>query len=111
MSKIFPKLSGFQWFVHLASWVPLAWLLNDFLRGNLTVNPIQTLTLRTGKYALILLPVAITTTRGWMKRLGRNWTRIHRLVYLAGVLVVIHYVWLVKSDIRGPLLYGAVVLG
>jgi sulfoxide reductase heme-binding subunit YedZ len=58
---------------------------------------------------LILRPLAITSTKGWMKRLGRNWKRLHRLVYVAGILAVIHYVWLVKSDIREPLVYGAIV--
>lgn len=59
---------------------------------------------------LVLLSLAITSTRGWMKRLGRTWTKLHKFVYLAGILVIVHYVWLVKSDIRIPLLYGAVVL-
>lgn len=177
-----PKFSRLQALVHLGALFPLAWLIFDFLTDNLTANPIQAVTLRTGKAALILLilalactplntvfgfrqaikvrralglyaflyaglhflifvgldygfdpqllreaifekrfalvgfaaflillPLAITSTRGWMKRLGRDWTRLHRLVYLAGPLVIVHYVWLVKSDIRVPLLYGAVV--
>lgn len=58
---------------------------------------------------LILLSLAITSTKGWMKRLGRNWKRLHRFVYLAGILVIVHYVWLVKSDYRQPLVYGAVL--
>jgi sulfoxide reductase heme-binding subunit YedZ len=45
-----------------------------------------------------------------MRRLGRRWTRLHRLVYLAGVLAVIHSTWLVKSGARVPLLCGAVVV-
>jgi sulfoxide reductase heme-binding subunit YedZ len=45
-----------------------------------------------------------------MKRLGRTWAKLHKFVYLAGILVIIHYVWLVKSDIREPLIYGGVVL-
>jgi sulfoxide reductase heme-binding subunit YedZ len=44
-----------------------------------------------------------------MKRLGRHWKRLHRWVYLAAPLAVLHFVWLVKSDIREPLLYGAIV--
>ena len=59
---------------------------------------------------LALLPLAITSTRGWMRRLGKNWKRLHRLIYLAAVLVIIHFVWLVKSDVREPLAYGAVVV-
>ena len=59
---------------------------------------------------LALLPLAITSTRGWMRRLGKNWKRLHRLIYLAALLVIIHFVWLVKSDIREPLAYGAVVV-
>ena len=58
---------------------------------------------------LLLLPLAITSTRGWIKRLGKNWKRLHRLVYLAAVAVVIHFVWVAKGDIRRPLRYGAVL--
>jgi sulfoxide reductase heme-binding subunit YedZ len=57
---------------------------------------------------LILLALAITSTRGWQRRLGRNWKRLHRLIYLAGVLAVVHFAWLVK-DLREPLRYGLVV--
>ena len=58
---------------------------------------------------LILLPLAITSTKGWMKRLGRNWKRLHQLVYVAGVLAVLHFFWLVKIDITQPLIYGAIL--
>jgi sulfoxide reductase heme-binding subunit YedZ len=57
---------------------------------------------------LLLLPLAITSTRGWQKRLGKNWKRLHRLVYLAAILAIVHFAWLVK-DIREPLPYGAVL--
>lgn len=59
---------------------------------------------------LILLPLAITSTRGWMKRLGKTWTKLHKWVYLAGILAVAHYVLLVKNAYTQPLTY-AVVLG
>src|SRR3989304_669405 len=62
MSIKLPKLSRFQLFVHLASWVPFVWVLIDFFRDNLTVNPIQALTLRTGKYALIFLILSLSCT-------------------------------------------------
>jgi sulfoxide reductase heme-binding subunit YedZ len=58
---------------------------------------------------LILLPLAITSTQGWMRRLGKRWKSLHRWVYLAGILAVIHYVWVVKADIREPLAWGAVL--
>lgn len=57
---------------------------------------------------LILLALAITSTQGWMKRLGKRWKQLHRLVYLAGGLVIVHYLWLVK-DIREPMVYAGIV--
>jgi len=57
---------------------------------------------------LLLLTLAITSTKGWQKRLGKNWKRLHRLVYLASILDIVHFVWLTK-DIREPLRYGGVV--
>lgn len=177
-----PKFTKFQLIVHLGSLAPLAYLLWDYFTNRLSVNPIQDITFRTGKDALvllvlslactpvnmllgfkealkvrralglyaflyvtlhlltfvwldygldpgliyeaifekryalvgfaaflILLPLALTSTRGWQKRLGKNWKRLHWGAYLAGGLAVLHYVWLVKSDIREPLTYGAVV--
>ena len=47
----------------------------------------------------ILVALAITSLRWWMRRLGKNWKRLHRLVYLAGGLVVLHYAWVVKGDL------------
>ena len=56
---------------------------------------------------MILLPLAVTSTRGWMKRLGRNWKRLHRLAYGAGVLAVLHFFWQAKAAERvEPLLYA-----
>ncbi len=63
---------------------------------------------------LLLVPLAVTSTRGWMRRLGRHWGRLHRLVYAIAVLAVLHFWWVVKSDFREPLLYAvilAVLLG
>ncbi len=59
---------------------------------------------------LAMLPLAITSTKGWIRRLGgKRWQALHRLVYIAGIAGVIHYYWLVKSDVRLPLMYGAMV--
>lgn len=58
---------------------------------------------------LLLVPLALTSTRGWMRRLGRAWGRLHRLVYAIAVLAVLHFWWVVKSDVREPLLYAAIL--
>ena len=58
----------------------------------------------------MLLPLAVTSTAGWVRRLGFvKWQRLHRLVYFAALAGVIHYYWLVKSDVRLPLMYGAIL--
>ncbi len=59
---------------------------------------------------IILSALAITSNQWSMRQLRKNWKRLHRLVYLAGILVIIHFVWLVKSDISEPLLYGALLI-
>jgi sulfoxide reductase heme-binding subunit YedZ len=57
---------------------------------------------------ILLLLLALTSTRGWQKRLGRSWKRVHQLAYLAAILAVTHFFWLVK-DIRLPLRYAIVL--
>jgi len=58
----------------------------------------------------MLLPLAITSTAGWVRRLGfAKWQGLHRLIYFAALAGVIHYYWLVKSDVRLPLMYGAML--
>ncbi|MFB0537015.1 MAG: sulfite oxidase heme-binding subunit YedZ [Anaerolineae bacterium] len=175
------KARWLQILAHVGALWPLAWLLWDYWQGLFIIDPVQEITTRTGKTALILLilslactpmntifgfkqvlrvrrplglyafmyaglhfltflgldygfdldlirqdvldqryvlvgfaagllllPLAITSTKGWQKRLGRNWKRLHWLVYLAGILAIVHFMWLVK-DIREPLRYGVVV--
>lgn len=60
---------------------------------------------------LCLVPLAITSTTGWVRRLGgKRWQRLHRLVYVAASAGVLHYFWLVKKDVQAPLVYGAVLV-
>ena len=59
---------------------------------------------------VILFSLALTSTRISMQRLGQTWRRLHYGVYIAALLVVVHYVWLVKLDSREPLAYGALVV-
>ena len=57
----------------------------------------------------LLLPLAVTSTRAMMRRLGRRWQMLHRGVYAAAVVAVIHFVWLVKADLLEPLAYAAIL--
>ena len=59
---------------------------------------------------VLLIPLAITSTAGWIRRLGgRRWQMLHRAIYVSAVCGVIHYYWLVKSAVIRPLTYGAIV--
>jgi methionine sulfoxide reductase heme-binding subunit len=184
------RYTPLQIIVHLSGWLPLALLILDFFRNNLTANPIQAIEQRTGIYAinflllslactplasisgwkeplsrrkalgnygflyaalhvstffvldyaldlwaiwrdvgtksyiiigaiafLLLLPLAVTSFNYWMKRLGRNWKRLHRLAYVIPLLVVTHFFMVRKGDlltlsgdISQPLLYGVLII-
>lgn len=171
-----------RWMTHIGALIPLALLFYDYWFYRLGVNPIQEVTLRTGKPALILLvlslavtpvsfifgwkqvtplrrplglyaflyvcihllifvwvdygfswpliqeaifekpyalvgftafllliPLAATSTKWAMKKLGKNWKLLHKLVYLIGVLAVFHYIWLSKTPFPQPALFAAIV--
>jgi methionine sulfoxide reductase heme-binding subunit len=60
---------------------------------------------------LCLVPLAVTSTNGWIRRLGgKRWARLHRLVYAAAIAGVLHYWWLVKKDLTYPILYGVILV-
>ena len=58
---------------------------------------------------VLMIPLAITSTTGMIRRLGRRWQQLHRLVYAVAIGGVIHFYWLVKADIRRPVQYGTVL--
>ncbi|HYM10077.1 MAG TPA: protein-methionine-sulfoxide reductase heme-binding subunit MsrQ [Bryobacterales bacterium] len=59
---------------------------------------------------VLMAPLAVTSTAGWIRRLGgRRWQQLHRLIYASAAAGVAHYYWLVKSDVRLPLLYGSIL--
>jgi len=58
---------------------------------------------------LLLVPLAVTSTSGWIRRLGRNWARLHKAVYAVAALAVLHFWWVVKTDWREPLLYATIL--
>lgn len=59
---------------------------------------------------LLLVPLALTSTQGWQRRLGRRWKTLHRMVYVIAALGVAHAFWLVKADLLEPMAYGAVLV-
>ena len=94
--------------IHFLVWLTLdRWLDFAAVLEDIAKRPFITV----GMTALLLLiPLAITSTRGWMRRLGRRWQRLHRLIYPAAILGCVHYWWQVKADLREPLLYATVLL-
>jgi methionine sulfoxide reductase heme-binding subunit len=58
---------------------------------------------------LSMLPLALTSTKGWIRRLGRKWQALHRLIYLSGIAAAIHYLWKVKVMVGSPVYYAAAV--
>ena len=101
-------LATFCWAcLHMLTWVVLdqffAWqaMLEDVLeRRFITVGMAA---------FLCLLPLALTSTRSWMRRLGQRWVSLHRLAYVAALLGVVHFLWLVKADLAAPLAYAGVL--
>lgn len=59
---------------------------------------------------LLLLPLAVTSTNGWLRRLGKRWIMLHRLVYPAALVAVSHFLWLVKADYREPVVYAVILI-
>jgi sulfoxide reductase heme-binding subunit YedZ len=59
---------------------------------------------------VLLIPLAVTSTNTMMKRLGRRWKSLHQLIYVIGVLAILHFLWLVKADNLEPLVYACILL-
>jgi sulfoxide reductase heme-binding subunit YedZ len=94
--------------LHFLSWI---WIDQHFDWAEILIDIAKRPFITLGFACLLMLiPLAATSTHGMIRRLGaRRWQRLHRLVYAAAVGGVIHYWWLVKSDIREPLLYATVL--
>jgi sulfoxide reductase heme-binding subunit YedZ len=93
--------------LHFANWLLLdQWLDTRAILADFAKRPYITV----GLVALLLLvPLAVTSTAGWMRRLGRRWHLLHRLVYPAAILGCVHFWWQVKADWREPLVYATVL--
>ncbi|HWB99637.1 MAG TPA: protein-methionine-sulfoxide reductase heme-binding subunit MsrQ [Bryobacteraceae bacterium] len=95
--------------LHLTTWL---WLDKFFDPHELWADVVKRRFITAGMVGFAtLVPLAITSTTGWIRRLGgRNWQRLHRLIYLSAAAGVVHYYWLVKSDIRQPVFYGTILV-
>jgi methionine sulfoxide reductase heme-binding subunit len=94
-------------FMHASTWT---WFDQWFDLGDMWRDVLKRPFITIGMAAfLCLVPLALTSTQGMMKRLGRRWATLHKLIYLIAILGVVHYYWLVKRDVTQPLIYGAVV--
>jgi methionine sulfoxide reductase heme-binding subunit len=94
--------------LHFTTWI---WLDHGFAWPELWKDVLKRPFITVGFTGfLLLIPLAITSTAGWIRRLGgKRWQMLHRLVYATATLGVVHYYWLVKSDVRKPVFYGSVV--
>jgi ferredoxin-NADP reductase/DMSO/TMAO reductase YedYZ heme-binding membrane subunit len=95
--------------LHFLTWF---WLDKYFDMHEIAADVVKRSFITAGFAGLVLMiPLAMTSTKGWVRRLGAGrWRRLHRLVYITAIAGVVHYYWLVKSDIRLPALYGAIVI-
>ncbi len=93
---------------HFATWF---WLDKQFYLHEMWDDIVKRRFITVGMTGLLLMiPLAVTSTAGWVRRLGfRRWQLLHRLIYFSALAGVIHYYWLVKSDIRAPLRYGGML--
>ncbi len=98
----------FYGFLHLATWI---WLDKSFDTEQMWEDILKRRFITVGMAGLLLMiPLALTSTSGWVRRLGfRKWQRLHRAIYFSAAAGVIHYYWLVKSDIRLPVVYGMIL--
>ena len=60
---------------------------------------------------VLMVPLALTSTKGWIRRLGKRWQLLHRLIYFSAAAGVIHFIWLVKADLREPMIYATILGG
>ena len=93
--------------LHFLNWLVLdQWFDLGAIAADIARRPY--ITVGFTAYAL-LVPLAVTSTAGWMRRLGRRWHRLHRLVYAAAILGCTHFWWQVKADWREPAVYAAML--
>ncbi len=112
LRRMLGLLAFFYACLHVSTWFVLDWFF-DFasMASDVVERPFITLGMTT---FLLLLPLAVTSTAGMIRRLGRRWQQLHRLAYVAAITAIIHFWWVVKADFREPRLFAlglSVLLG
>ena len=98
----------FYGFLHLMTWV---WLDKFFDVHEMLADIAKRRFITAGMTAFaLMIPLALTSTQWSIRKLGgKRWQALHRLIYFSGIVAVIHYIWLVKADLKKPLEYAAVL--
>jgi len=106
--RMFGLFAFFYGCLHFTTYL---WLDKFFDFGEIWKDVAKRPFITAGTLAFVaMLPLAITSTAGWIRRMGgKQWQRLHRLIYLSAAAGVAHYYWLVKSDVRKPVFYGSLV--
>jgi len=98
----------FYGFLHFSTWIGL----DKFFDWADMLADVRKRTFITAGFTgfVLMIPLALTSTAGWIRRLGgKRWLALHRLIYFTAIAGVVHYYWLVKSDVRKPVFYGILV--
>lgn len=118
------RLTGWNWLIRFRRLIGLfaffyaschffayLWFDQNFAWSSIAPDLVKRRFILVGFSAWVLLvPLAVTSTTGWIRRLGgKRWQRLHRLIYFSAAAGVVHFIWLVKADLRRPLTYGAVL--
>ena len=104
LRRMLGLLAFFYACLHFSTWLVLDWFFDfESMAADIVERPFITLGMLT---FVLLIPLAATSTAGMIRRLGKRWQQLHRLVYIAGLTAVIHFWWVVKADFREPRLFA-----
>jgi len=108
LRRMFGLYAFFYGTLHLTTYV---WLDKFFNVHEMLADVAKRRFITAGLTAFVLMiPLALTSTKGWIRRIGgKRWQALHRLIYFSAAAGVIHYIWLVKADLRNPLQYASVL--
>jgi sulfoxide reductase heme-binding subunit YedZ len=112
LRRMLGLLAFFYACLHFSTWFVLDWFFDfESMAADIVERPFITIGMLT---FVLLIPLAATSTAGMIRRLGKRWQQLHRLVYIAGLTAVIHFWWVVKADFREPRFFAlalSVLLG